>query len=54
MKIAINGTFEAPGDSIKDVLLRLAIRLKQMAHSDEPERSKDGWQGTVEIVGASG
>lgn len=53
MKLAINGVFEAPTESMREALLRLSIRLKQMAHSDEPERAKDGWQGTVEIIPVS-
>lgn len=50
MKISIQGTFEAQTDSLRELILRLAIRLKQMAHSDEPEKLKDGWDGKVEIV----
>jgi hypothetical protein len=50
MRIEINGTFDSPGDNVRDALLRLAIRLKQMAFRDEPDTRKDGWKGDIKIV----
>lgn len=50
MKLSITGIFDAKTDSLKEAILRLSIRLKQMAHNDEPAMGKDGWDGKVEIV----
>lgn len=49
MILRITGTFATPVRSEKEALYRLSVRLKQMADGIEPERTKDEWEGTIEV-----